>query len=340
MSSTRQIIRFNVKFVTPLLIGGANGRDASGLSGKALRGCWRFWCRAMIGGVVKDINRDELTTLESKIFGSDKIEIGSKFRLIIEERDNISPGRFNLGFQGRSKPGFDEGTSYSITIIPRKTMEEYEKNVLLATIWLWGNLGAVGNRSRRGFGSPVIYLDDGGTNPFTFDLNGEEITLPIAKANLPFKDLNELKDRLQKGLRSAWKVYKQWINDNSVSTVRDDMSMLSEPKNASYYILQSLEQIAVGDLGYSNRDDAIIAVHGEEKCRGLGWVDGRDRMASPVFIRFHKVVDKDGQEFLPIVTWCKQKNVKDTKNCAKDYLTNITVNGTNVFSHNLKGGPL
>ena len=69
MSSTQQIIRFNVKFVTPLLIGGANGRDANGLSGKALRGCWRFWCRAIIGGVAKDINRDDLTTLESKVFG-------------------------------------------------------------------------------------------------------------------------------------------------------------------------------------------------------------------------------------------------------------------------------
>ena len=349
MSSTRQIIKFNIKFVTPLLIGGANGRDANGLSGKALRGCWRFWCRAMIGGVVKDINRDDLTTLESKIFGSDKIEIGSKFRLMIEERHAKLSNNIKLGFtykRGRRKgemaesKGFEEGTSYSITIILRKTMKEYEINVLAATIWLWGNLGAVGNRSRRGFGSPAIYIDDGGKNPFTFDLNGEEITFPIAKANLPFKDLTELKDHLQKGLISAWDVYEQWINDNSVSTVSDDMSIRSEPKKVSYFILQSLEQVAVGDLGYVNRDGrggAITAVHGMQNCDGLGWADERGRMASPVFIRFHKVVGKDGRdEFLPIVTWCKQKNVKDTKNCAENYLKRIKIGGRRVFTHDLR----
>lgn len=347
MSSTQQIIRFNVKFVTPLLLGGAvrNSVDPNGLSGKALRGCWRYWCRAMIGGVAKDITIDDLTTLESKVFGSDKIEIGSKFRLKIEERHAKLSNNIKLGFtykHGQRKgemaksKGFEEGTSYSITIIPRKTMKEYETNVLVATIWLWGNLGAVGNRSRRGFGSPAIYLDDGGKNPFTFDLNGGEITLPIAKANLPFKDLNELKDHLQKGLISAWEVYKQWINDNSVSTVNGDMSILSEPKNVSYFILQSLEQIAVGDLGSSNRDNAIIAVHGVEKCKGLGWVSKTDRMASPVFIRFHKVGKEDRDKFVPIVTWCKQPNVKDPANCAENYLKRIKIDDRIVFTHDLR----
>lgn len=38
-------IEFKVKFITPLLIHGANSREADtiGLTGKALRGCWRFW---------------------------------------------------------------------------------------------------------------------------------------------------------------------------------------------------------------------------------------------------------------------------------------------------------
>ena len=38
-------IKFKIKFITPLLIHGENSRiaDPLGLTGKALRGCWRFW---------------------------------------------------------------------------------------------------------------------------------------------------------------------------------------------------------------------------------------------------------------------------------------------------------
>jgi len=298
--------------------------------------------------VAKDISRDDLTTLESKIFGSDKLEIGSKFRLIAEERDNISRGSFYLGFKRYnerkkrlmkvSKDGFAEGASYSITIIPRTTEFEHEKDILLVAIWLWGNLGAVGNRSRRGFGSPSIYLEDGAENPFTFELNGEEITLPIEEQ--PFSSSGVLENHLQKGLRSAWEVYKQWINDNSGSTVSGDMSALSESTDASYFILQSIEQVVVGDLGYSNRDNAIIAVHGIQNCDGLGWADKRGRMASPVFIRFHKVGEDGRDEFVPIFTWCKQQNADDADNCAENYLKGRKIGRTNMFTHTLKGGPL
>jgi len=325
--------KFNVKFVTPLLIGGAahGSVDANGLSGKALRGCWRFWCRAIIGGVMDGITIDKLNKLENEVFGSADGEIGSKFRLNVEEHKSNRRGRFDLGFRGQRKPGFTEGASYSITLIPRTTMGEREKNILFATIWLWGNLGAVGNRSRRGFGSPVLYLEDMGKNPFEFkNIDGKDITLLIEEQ--PFSGSNELENHLKNGLKSVWNVYKQWIG----STDSGDISTLLDPKNAPYFILKSLEQIVVGDQGYSKRDDAITAVHGMRNCRGLGW-GGESKMASPVFIRFHKVVGKDGQDkFLPIVTWCKQKNVKDTKNCAEKYLTDMKIGGIRVFTHDLR----
>lgn len=99
MSSTRRIIRFNVEFVTPLLIGGADGRDANGLSDKALRGCWRFWCRAIIDRAVGDINRDDLNRLENEVFAFAGSLIGTKFRFNVEEHDGNRQGRFYLGFQ-------------------------------------------------------------------------------------------------------------------------------------------------------------------------------------------------------------------------------------------------
>jgi CRISPR type III-B/RAMP module RAMP protein Cmr1 len=71
-----EIKEFKIRFITPLLIDGANkySADSAGLTGKALRGSWRFWFRAVIGGMLKDIKNEELLLLESKIFGSADIK--------------------------------------------------------------------------------------------------------------------------------------------------------------------------------------------------------------------------------------------------------------------------
>lgn len=345
-----ETLEFNVKFITPLLIGGAeksgvkkSSVDRNGLSGKALRGCWRFWCRAIIGGIIKNINNKNVNFLESKIFGSADIEIGAKFRMNVKLLNSIAPESFPLGFIRNGKPmekeGFPQGTSYSITIIPRKTMFEHEKNILFTTIWLWGNLGAVGNRERRGFGSPIIYLKDGSNNPFAFqNLDGTKIELPIKEQ--PFIDSKELKEHLKKGLESVWTIYKQWINANNVDTVEENIATLSAPIDAPYFILRSLKQIAVGNIGYMNGYDAIPAVHGKSNCDELGWAKGQNRMASPVFIRFHDAKRMGQVEYLPIFTWCKQKNIPDN-NFARNYLVNnILSNQQKVFINTLDGTPL
>lgn len=338
-------LEFNVKFITPLLIGGAESHvDKNGLSGKALRGCWRFWFRAMVGGLMKEKSKENIIFLEDKVFGSSKNEIGAKFRLNMEKIDEHKPVDFNLGFEtfdGRKnrmkeakKYGFPEGSFYSISIIPRKTMFEPEINILFATIWLWGNIGAIGSRSRRGFGSPAIYLKDMKNNPFSFqNLDKTKISLPIKEP--PFTDANELKDHLKNGLSSVWTVYKQWINANDINTVKENISELPAPMKASYFILQSLEQITVGNIGYLNGYDAITAVHGRSNCDELGWAKPGDRMASPVFFRFHEVKRNGQIEYLPMFTWCNQ-DVHDN-NCARNYLTGISIGQKKVFTENLVG---
>ncbi len=58
MKNKRQI-EFKIKFVTPLLIHGADSKkaDETGLTGKALRGYCRFWFRAMVGGMIPNISK-------------------------------------------------------------------------------------------------------------------------------------------------------------------------------------------------------------------------------------------------------------------------------------------
>lgn len=435
---------FNVKFITPLLIGGGEKDqrgniviDKDGLSGKALRGCWRFWCRAVIGGLIPNIDRNDLYKLESKIFGSAKSDVGAKFRLIIEQNDEIPiTDRINLGFKDRYEKfwvhskGFIEGTSYSITIIPRDTMPDNLRNILFCTIWLWGNLGSVGKRERRGFGSPILYneylskwgelsegdklrlkeilsenfgidwvktanientddskiikistetdslalrlineknrahleIDGVRTNcliakteedklniyydPFSFQNKGEtDITLPLEEE---FDSVNTLENYLCIGLQNVWSTYKQWIStiiadeddSSNWSLVKGDLSTLSAPTGALFFILQSCGQIAVGDLGFADRNLAIKSVHGISRCNGLGWARRNDRMSSPVYIRFHKLKANGIVEYLPIFTWCKQSGVQDRNGCAQKYLTDIKSNRTSVFTTYLNGDDL
>jgi len=365
-----EVKEFKVRFVTPLLIDGANkySADSAGLTGKALRGSWRFWFRAVIGGMFRDIKKEELLLLESNIFGSADTKdsngdkIGAKFRMIIDTESHFPDDNIKLGFNkpcrncrgkgcyecrstGKSRnpaisQGYLENSSYTIQIIPRSTMSEMELKVLFSTIWVWGNLGSVGKRERRGFGSPVICpLKE--NNPFSFHLNGKKIELPIKQT---FVDLEGLEGHIQKGLSLVWELFRRWIEENKFTSSKNifaDVSITSAPKSSSFFILRSCEQIFVGNAGFIDRNDAIAKFHGDSNCDGLGWARSTHRMASPVFIRFHKIRLDKVEKFIPVVSWCQQKNVeKDPNNCALDYLKNMLIDGQNVFVNNLNGGTL
>lgn len=369
-------IEFKVKFITPLLIGGANPREAdpSGLTGKALRGCWHFWFRAIMGGIFGDINKEELLFLESKIFGSPDAKdlhgkkIGAKFRMIIEVENELPDKEIKLGFnlickkckghgcdkcnyKGKTKKlatsqGLLENSSYRIKIIPRNTMSETELNILFSTIWVWGNLGAVGKRERRGFGSPIIGLKnedniENENNPFSLCLNKKEIKLPIKNT---FEYPEEIEGHLQEGLSLVWSVYNQWIKENGFTNRKlfSDISGTSSPKSSPFFLLRSCEQIFVGNAGFSTVNDAITIFHGKSNCDGLGWAEKKKRMASPLFIRFHKAHEGNIEKLFPLISWCQQKNVemRDPDNCALVYLKKMKIDGKDIFVNNLNGGNL
>lgn len=300
------MLEFRIKFITPLLIHGANSRevDTIGLTGKALRGCWRFWFRAIVGGLLDGSVNDQeligkLLELESKIFGSASEEqktIGAKFRMVIEPparleskiRRNIYPG-FQAGF---NFTGFVFGDNdwFTVKILPRSNMTDKEQKVLLAIIWLWANLGAVGQRARRGFGSPVISGMNNGSD--LFGLSGTPV----------FNNNNGIKEHLQTGFKKVAGQISDWLKQN-VKALNPDIENNPAPTDAPFFILKSIRQIAVSEKTFAYQEDAISVVHGSKSCDSLGWVRGGNRMASPVFTRLHKV----GDNFAPVVTFCKQR---------------------------------
>lgn len=299
-------IKLKIKFITPLLIHGANPRevDSVGLTGKALRGCWRFWFRAFVGGMIRNITKDKLFELESKVFGSSDENVGAKFRMVIEPAGSLEPHTTQINFSNRTVPfkGYKEGSQFLIRIIPRRNMDNDQINVLLASIWLWANLGAIGQRVRRGFGSPVIESPE----PFS------EISLPVKQE---FNNSSELGNYLIEGLKKVYEIFKSW---NSISSLENlnpplyDASSVS-PSNPPFFIISSFKQIAVAeeDVG-DNVVTALNNVHGNSGCPELG--SANPRRASPVFIRLHKVNNK----FYPVVTWSKPMS----SGCARNYILN------------------
>jgi len=366
-----KMLEFQIKFITPLLIHGAESRevDTIGLTGKALRGCWRFWFRAIVGGLLdgsvngQDLLIIKLLNLESRIFGSasERQEtIGARFRMVIEP-----PAHLELKIKKDIHPGFQKGFNFTgfefndddwfkvkilprsimtdkggarpqsyqrkeVKILPRSIMTDKEQEeVLLAIIWLWANLGAVGQRARRGFGSPVI----SGVN------NAEDPFKSIGLSGTPdFNDNNSLKQYLQTGVKKVAEQISGWLIENGEQP-KSDIENNRAPTEASFFILKSIRQIAVSEETFDQ--NAISVVHGSKRCDSLGWVESGNRMASPVFTRLHKV----GNNFASVITFCKQRVnsiVIPDDSCLRAYLQGGNCNHEVNFpglgiTKNLKG---
>ncbi len=309
---------FKIRFITPLLIHGADSREADsiGLTGKALRGCWRFWFRAMVGGMVKDISKEDLLKLEGKIFGASDEEVGSKFRMIIEPLC-MKPSTTPIQFSQRRVPfnGFKEGCEFNITIIPRRdSMSDDDISVLLSSIWLWGNLGCIGQRARRGFGSPVIYVDEN-NNPLKDKEIFGDCPLPI-KSLFEIENPKEIENYLKEGIKIVWDTFYNWYKSQNIPKFNPPIyDHKSKPlSNPPFFIISSYGQISVADKGVGrNVIDALQKIHGSNTCSDLGAAIPA-RKASPVYIRLHQIDD----EYFPVVTWAEPKNI----GCARDYIYN------------------
>lgn len=295
-------MEFNIKFISPLLIHGANTRelDSVELTGKALRGCWRFWFRAILGGIVDNISPQLLYEHESHVFGSADENIGAKFRLLVETISIGKPSPTQIAFSSRrvSFWGYPEGSEFRITVRPRKNMGNKEVDVLLATIWMWANLGAIGQRARRGFGSPIMVAKDP---------HFEALRLPETGL---FTKQQYLEDYLKAGLSSVGDIISDRLNLQAASIANN----LPPAHQDNYFRLRSLEQIAVSEHGQgSNIQEVLNKVHGKSSNNGeLGGAWGNRRLASPVFLRLHKV----NQDFYPVVTWSKL----DDRGIARDWI--------------------
>ena len=143
-----------LKTVTPLFLAGADGRTPE-LRPASFRGALRFWLRALLGAHIGG-DLEELRRQESAVFGSTGgaspvvVRIGARAqpRLAIGDRRPL-PHSDKRKF---SQPAFAENGHFTLILAPRLGQPGLPDEGLAALL-LMLNLGGVGKRSRRGFGS-------------------------------------------------------------------------------------------------------------------------------------------------------------------------------------------
>lgn len=185
---SKTLARLRIRNITPMFVGGADPRDpdpvAEGLRAASLRGCLRYWLRWLIGSDNPVLLRDE----EAKIFGGLnaasklrpsplRVRVENVGRPSIYEWRRAAPserGRTDKDFyylgdvafrrtkESNARRGLAPGAQLDLAFELRPFFElgaegrmALERK-LSATLWLFFTFGAVGARSRRGFGALEI----------------------------------------------------------------------------------------------------------------------------------------------------------------------------------------
>jgi len=146
----RQKLEVTLETVTPLFLAGADGKTPE-LRPPSFRGAMRFWLRALLGGVLGD-DVEAMHREESRVFGSTE----SASPVVVQTaalNGGLKPGeRRPLPHSKKfTSPVFLEGGEFSLTLAARPGQQLPVQ--VLAALLLMLNLGGVGKRSRRGFGS-------------------------------------------------------------------------------------------------------------------------------------------------------------------------------------------
>ena len=181
----------SARVITPAFVGGAEPRrtdpDAP-LRPSSIRGALRHWLRMGLGDVLGGGEGDEdrrraalggLRRIEAALFGT--TEAGSRARVgptqagapqTFAVDGTKQPGLAYLGYgllpAKRSDPdpkGLMPGQSLALRVglQPRPSdppaLRAAMQEALLATLWLWANLGGIGARTRRGWGALWLVAD-------------------------------------------------------------------------------------------------------------------------------------------------------------------------------------
>jgi CRISPR type III-B/RAMP module RAMP protein Cmr1 len=288
----------------------------------SLRGCWRFWARAVIVGAMEKPCSDTLRLLENSLFGSTEPAFQT-FRMRVIPCGFPKEDSFLLlphKHKGKQE-GFSPGSRAEVRINLNQTLwDESAKNALLAVIWLWGNLGGIGTRSRRGFGSVALLPDTDNKDPFE-----------IKYCRRSFENREKLVEHLKTGIEKSFQSIQEWVKAREHSLdllhkprieqcragvgAKDFSPLLSHNRSADkdMFVFNSLAQVFVGNMFQSCND--LLKIIADKKAIADETGSAIPRRASPMIVRIHRCAEG----FIPVLTWSpintkKLKIAKDKGN--------------------------
>lgn len=180
--------------LTPTFLGGAlpNERKEAELRVPSIRGALRAWYRLLVGPEIAARGfGPERRFRESSLFGGTASGEGQGRQVLslaepppvgsqpwdprAQGRDGPGSGRAYLGYTlkmgSNDRHALPPGTEFRVRAVHPRGLPEDEAQLLLSAWWLFANLGGLGTRSRRGFGSltakwpPDVTSYDGSAPP-------------------------------------------------------------------------------------------------------------------------------------------------------------------------------
>lgn len=294
------VLRVKLKTVTPAFIGGAH-REQSELRPPSIKGLLRYWYRAL---------DDHYVAREEKFFGSTERQSPCLLKIAgpaaweegstpwnpgaLKLKEQYSAGIRYLGYslagnrQSRSRVGIETEREFELLITTKPHVSESERQSVqrawLAATWLLVNVGGIGARSRRGFGSLQL-VDWSGWNDCR--------SLPDLGQS---KSIEEWQNKFREGLLTikAWFPEEKSIHSKRTSITSDIAlaALTGEP---------TWEQ-ALGAAGFCYQTfRKELKSRPEKACFGLPIILGKggkikadqgERWASPLVLRIVRVGDK------------------------------------------------
>ncbi|WP_298609727.1 type III-B CRISPR module RAMP protein Cmr1 [uncultured Thiothrix sp.] len=213
------IIEATYRIVTPMFIGDAE-QQATGISPQSVKGTLRFWWRALNWGRIRSQEKTDEAALkilheqEAKLFGIAMDEKRSslnerlirqkkkdelvangqgKFTLQIQQPKNLTPVKvkdlttaglkYLLGIglsRDQEHTALSTDQSFILKLIIRDASQD-EKNNLCDTLLVFGLLGGLGSRARKGFGSVTIESLSNGKEAVAIPQNIAELKNMISR---------------------------------------------------------------------------------------------------------------------------------------------------------------
>lgn len=146
-----------IEITTPIFLGGSDARQlATSIRIPSIRGQVRYWLRAVLG---RRVGNDvaALKTAENNLMGYTGASSLVRFQVQEGKRLLETADRYMLPHRQIEKDkvkakAFAEKQQFLLSVTPRPGLKTVPDE-LLAALLLWLNLGGLGKRTRRGYGS-------------------------------------------------------------------------------------------------------------------------------------------------------------------------------------------